>query len=216
MKRKRRSKYTPPFIIGLTGSIGMGKTTVSRMFALQGVAVCDSDKIVHRLLASGGRAVEKVTQFFPQTRGEYGIDRTALGREVFGNPDALKKLESILHPLVWEEQKHFIAQMKRRGKRAVLLDIPLLFETGAEARCNAVLVADAPPFIQAQRVLARKGMTREKFMRVLARQMPNRQKRRLADRVINTGLGRAHSYRQVWEFLKKAFSSRAALTRMGR
>ncbi len=200
-RKPRKTKRDIPLIIGLTGSIGMGKSTVSRMFAAQGVAVCDSDKIVHQLLAEGGKAVNLIAGHFEGTRYEKGIDRAALGKQVFGQPEKLKLLESILHPLVQRGQREFIARMKRLGKKIVLLDIPLLFETEAERRCNHVVVVSAPAFIQRQRVLARAGMTQEKLTRILARQMSDRQKRKQADVVIHTGLGKAQSFHQVKKLL---------------
>jgi dephospho-CoA kinase len=202
MKRPRRNKLTLPLVIGLTGSIGMGKSTVSRMFARCGVPVLDSDIVVHTLLAPKGKAVAAVGKLFPATLDKNYIDRKKLGAEVFGNPGKLKQLEAILHPLVREAQQQFIQAMKRMGKKSVLLDIPLLFETKAELSCNKVVVVTAPPFIQKQRVLPRKNMTEEKFHRILTLQMPDREKRKRADVIINTGYGKAASLRQVKAFLQ--------------
>lgn len=198
--RKQRRKSSP-FIIGLTGSIGMGKTTVARMFIRQGVAACDSDAIVHKLMEKGGKAVEAISKLFPAALKDGGIDRQSLGREVFGNSEKLAKLEAILHPLVVEGQREFIKRARLKGIRLVVLDIPLLFETGAEKRCHNVVVVTAPAFIQRQRVLARPRMTEEKFANILARQMPDREKRRRADRVIDTGLGKARSAAQVKKYV---------------
>lgn len=201
-KTARRIKKGKLWVIGLTGSIGMGKSTVARMFARLGVPVCDSDILVHKLLATGGAAVERVALRFPATRSENGIDRTALGKEVFGNPQALKELEAILHPLVRSGQQRFIRKQAELGRKAVVLDIPLLFETSAEKRCDKVVVVHAPEFIQRQRVLIRPGMTREKFERILTRQLPTRIKCKKADLVIDTGLGKARTYAQVVLFVK--------------
>lgn len=194
---RRRKKISSPYIIGLTGSIGMGKTTVARMFMRHGVVACDSDAIVHALLGAGGKAVAAIAKLFPATLKDGAIDRQALGKEVFGNKVKLAKLEAIVHPLVVEGQRAFIRRAKLQGKKIVLLDIPLLFETGAEKRCHSVVVVSAPAFIQRQRVLARPRMTEEKFKNILARQMPDTQKRRLGDVVIDTGLGKARTFKQV-------------------
>lgn len=201
MNKKRRKSSTSPTIIGLTGSIGMGKTTVAAMFRRLGVAVCDSDAIVHRLLSSGGKAVAAIESSFPGVRGENGIDRKSLGRQVFSDKRKLAQLEAILHPLVQEEQRRFVFSMRQKGKKIVLLDIPLLFETKAEARCNVVVVVTAPAFLQQQRVLRRAGMTKEKLSQILARQMPDRQKRKVADYSVHTGLGLAYSTREVKRIL---------------
>lgn len=202
MTARRRSK-TPPYIIGLTGSIGMGKSTVSRMFKSLGVAVLDSDDVVHKLLAAKGKAVMKVAALFPEALAGDAIDRKALGKLVFGNPEKLKALEAIIHPLVQAAQHEFILRMKRLGKKVVLLDIPLLFETKAERRCNTAVVVSAPAFIQRHRVLPRKNMTAEKFERILSLQMPDREKRLRADVVIHTGYGKAASLKQVKAFLQR-------------
>lgn len=201
LKPRRRHKRLP-YVIGLTGSIATGKSTIASMFRRLGVKVCDSDKIVHRLLASGGKAVEKVAALFPETRSEYGIDRKALGKEVFANPTALAELEAVLHPLVRAEQERFLRVMRRMGVKIVLLDIPLLFETGAEKRCDKVVVAHCPAFLQRQRALRRTGMTTEKLRHILRRQLPMHEKRMRADMVINTGLGRAVSWKKVMGIIR--------------
>jgi dephospho-CoA kinase len=193
-------------IIGLTGSIGMGKTTVARQFARMGAAVCDSDGIVHRLLGPKGRAVEKVAMLFPATRKGNAIDRVQLGREVFGNGQKLKMLEAIVHPLVREEQQRFIRIARLRGKRVVILDIPLLFETGAEQRCDYTVVVIAPAFLQQQRVLKRPHMSIEKLARIRARQMPDYEKRNHADFVIPTGLGKYASRKKVADILRRVLT----------
>lgn len=177
-------------ILGLTGSIGMGKSTAAAMFRRDGIAVHDADAAVHDLLRRGGAAVPAVAKAFPEAVRDGAVDRKALGALVFGRPEALRRLEAILHPLVRRRMRRFLQQAGRRGDRLVVLDIPLLFETGGERFCDAVAVVSAPRLIQRQRVLARPGMTPEKFAAILAAQMPDREKRRRADWVVPTGLGR--------------------------
>lgn len=202
-----------PLVIGLTGSIGMGKTTVAAMFRALGVPVHDSDAVVHRLLGKDGRAVAAVAREFPGAVKNGAIDRRALGNIVFADKRALTRLESILHPMVREHQQRFLADARRRGKPLVVLDIPLLFETGGERRCDLVVVASAPPFVQSSRVLRRPGMTAEKYARILAHQVPDTRKRRLADFVVPTGLGKAASLRAVKDVVKVA---KRRLSRRGR
>ena len=178
-------------LLGLTGSIGMGKSTAAQALRRLGVPVHDADAAVHRLLAPGGRAVAAVLAAFPDVgTPEGGIDRRALGTRVFGDAAALKRLEAILHPLVGAAKRRFLAAAARRRRRLVVLDIPLLFETGGERACDAVLVVSAPAFLQRQRVLARPGMTPEQFQAILAKQLPDAAKRRRTPYVISTGLGR--------------------------
>ncbi|MGK9165978.1 dephospho-CoA kinase [Inquilinus limosus] len=177
-------------ILGLTGSIGMGKSTAAAMLRRDGVAVHDADAVVHDLLRRGGAAVPAVAAAFPEAVRDGAVDRRALGALVFGKPEALRRLEAILHPLVRRRMRRFLQQAGRRGDRLVVLDIPLLFETGGERFCDAVAVVSAPRLLQRQRVLTRPGMTREKFAAILAAQMPDREKRRRADWVVPTGLGR--------------------------
>ncbi|WP_343712801.1 dephospho-CoA kinase [Inquilinus sp.] len=177
-------------ILGLTGSIGMGKSTAAAMFRRDGIAVHDADAAVHDLLRRGGAAVPAVAKAFPEAVRDGAVDRKALGALVFGRPEALRRLEAILHPLVRRRMRRFLQQAGRRGDPLVVLDIPLLLETGGERFCDAVAVVSAPRLLQAQRVLARPGMTKEKFAAILAAQMPDREKRRRADWVVPTGLGR--------------------------
>lgn len=188
-------------VLGLTGSIAMGKTTAAAMLRRLGVPVHDADATVHRLLGDGGAGVAPVLAAFPGTEAAgdsaLAIDRTALGRRVFDDPAALARLESILHPLVREREHAFLAAAARHRRPLVVLDIPLLFETGGDARCDAVAVVTAPAFLQRQRALARPGMTAERLSAVLARQMADGEKRRRADFVIPTGLGRAFSQRAI-------------------
>lgn len=201
-----------PIVLGLTGSLAMGKTTLAGQFRKSGVPVCDSDALVHRLLAHGGGAVDKVAALFPGTRAGNAIDRVALGREVFADPAKLRALESILHPMVRAGQDRFIRHARRHGERVVVLDIPLLFETGGETRCDYTILATAPSFLQRQRALARPRMTIERFQDILARQMPDVQKRRRADWIVFTGLGKHASLRSVRRILKILSSSPLNLT----
>ncbi len=178
-------------VLGLTGSIGMGKSATARMFAEAGVPVHDSDEAVHRLYA--GAAAPLVEAAFPGTAVDGVIDRARLGGHVLGDPAALKKLEAIIHPLVRADADAFLLRHRTAGAPLVVLDIPLLFETGGRGRVDKVVVVSAPADIQRTRVLARPGMTAEKFEQILARQVPDAQKRRLADFVIDTG----HSFDQT-------------------
>ena len=189
-------------VLGLTGSLGMGKTTAAAMLRMLGVPVHDADRAVHRLLARGGAAVAPVAAAFPGAERGGAIDRTALGRRVFGNPQELRRLERLLHPLVRREEQQFLKRMRARRVPIVALDIPLLFETGGERRCDKVIVVTAPPFIQRARVMARPGMTEERFRAVLAQQMPDAEKRRRADFVVPTGLGRAVARRHLRRILE--------------
>jgi dephospho-CoA kinase len=181
--------------IGLTGSIGMGKSTAAAMLRRMGLPVYDADAAVHALLAPDGAAVRPVEALFPGTRNEAGgIDRKRLGSFVFADTAALRRLEAVLHPLVRAREQRFRAALLRRGAPLTVLDIPLLYESGGDRRCDAVLVVTAPAFLQRQRVLARPGMTEEKFRDILARQMPDREKRWRTRYVIATGLGRRHTW----------------------
>lgn len=178
-------------IIGLTGSIGMGKSTVAAMFEAEGLPVFDADAAVRRLQGPGGRALAAIEAAFPGTTHAGGLHREKLGAHVFGNGVALRKLEGILHPLVAEAQSAFLGA--HRLKQAVILDVPLLFEKGGWKRCDLSVVVSAPYRVQRARVLARPGMTPEKLAGILKMQIPDRQKRGLADVVIETGRGRRHT-----------------------
>ena len=171
--------------LGLTGSIGMGKSTVAAMFEQLGVPVFDSDAAVHRLQGEGGRLVAAIEAMFPDTTGPNGVDRTLLGEAVLADPRALKRLEALIHPAVGEERAAFIAA--HADAPLVVFDVPLLFETGGENRVDKVVVVSAPADIQRARVLARPGMTAAKLDAILARQMPDAEKRARADFVIPTG-----------------------------
>ena len=164
-------------VLGLTGSIAMGKSTVAKMLKRQGIPVHDSDATVHRLMAPGGDAFKGIAEVFPSVIVDGHIDRQTLGRIVFGQPDKLKILESISHPLVARETRRFLARQQARGRGLVVLDIPLLFETGAEKRCDFIACVSAPAFIQTQRALARPGMTLEKFLSIKAQQTADQEKR---------------------------------------
>ena len=174
-------------VLGLTGSIGMGKSTTAKMFAEAGVPVHDSDEAVHRLYS--GAAAPLVEAAFPGTSVNGAIDRAALARQVIGNPEALKRLEEIVHPLVRADASDFLARHRAAGAPLVVLDIPLLFETGGRDRVDKVVVVTAPAEVQRQRVLARPGMTEEKFEAILNSQVPDAEKRAMADFVIDTSLG---------------------------
>lgn len=186
------------FVLCLTGSIGMGKTTAAAALRRMGVRVHDSDAVVHRLLAPGGTGVAPVAAAFPGVLTAAGsIDRRELGRRVFADRSALHRLEAILHPLVGRAARAFLAEAAARRDRLVLLDIPLLFETGGERRCDAVLVVTAPGFVQRARVLHRPGMSPERLAGIMARQIPDAEKRRRADFVVSTGLDRRTSLRAL-------------------
>jgi dephospho-CoA kinase len=172
-------------VLGLTGSIGMGKSTVAAMFAAEGVPVFDADSAVHRLQGPNGALVAEIESHFPGTTGTGGVDRSSLGERVLGDPAALGRLEALIHPAVALERRAFLYTHK--NSPIVVLDIPLLFEKGGEAMVDKVAVVSAPPEIQSARVLARPGMTAEKFERILAHQMPDSEKRARADFVIPTG-----------------------------
>ncbi|ACL56277.1 dephospho-CoA kinase [Methylobacterium nodulans] len=185
-----------PVILGLTGSIGMGKSATAAMFRARGVPVHDADACVHALYGPGGAAAARIAEAFPGTRAADGsVDRARLREAVLDRPDRLAALERLVHPLVREAEEAFLAE--HAGADLVVLDVPLLFETGGEARCDAVAVVTAPPAIQRERVLARPGMTPETFAAILAKQMPDDEKRRRADFLIETGQGFPHAQAQV-------------------
>jgi dephospho-CoA kinase len=182
-------------VLGLTGSVGMGKSTAAAMLRRLGVPVHDADRAVHDLLAKGGAGVAPVAASFPEALKEGAIDRAALGRIVFADRAALRRLEGILHPLVRRADDAFRRRMRARRVPVIAVDVPLLFETGGDRRCDAVVVVSAPPFLQRARVMARPGMTEERWRAMLGKQMPDREKRRRADYVVPTGLGRAPTWR---------------------
>jgi dephospho-CoA kinase len=180
-------------VLGLTGSIGMGKSTAAQALRAMGVPVHDADASVHRLMNHGGAAVGFIEAAFPGTALNGAIDRKELGARVYADPAELTRLESILHPMVREQERIFLRTSRARGHRIVVLDIPLLYETGGEKRCDAVIVVTAPKFLQDQRVLRRPGMTRQRLDEILAKQMPDAEKRARADFVVQTGMGKRAS-----------------------
>lgn len=171
-------------IIGLTGSIGMGKSTVAAMFADEGIAVFDADAAVRQLQGPGGRLIPAIEAAFPGTTGPDGVDRAELGKRVFGNDSELRRLEAIVHPAVGEERAVFLA--RHADDDMVVFDIPLLFETGGDRNVDVTVVVSADAATQAARVLARPGMTRDRLSDILARQTPDAEKRARADHVIAT------------------------------
>ena len=184
-------------VVGLTGSIGMGKSNAAHVLRRLGAPVHDADGAVHALMGPGGRAVRKVAEIFPQALAGNRIDRKVLGDLVFGDTPALRRLEAIIHPLVRQSSRAFLAAARRRRARIAVLDIPLLYESGAERSVDAVIVVSAPRQIQRQRVMARPGMTEEKFRAIVARQVPDTEKRRRADYVVLTGGHRGETFRQL-------------------
>lgn len=188
-------------ILGLTGSIGMGKSTTAAMFEAEGVPVYDSDAAVHALYAAGGAAVAPVEAAFPGVLTDGAIDRAKLSAKVVGNPEAMAKLEAIVHPLVGADRIGFFQKAQAEGRDIVVLDVPLLFETGGQKSVHKVVVVSAPPEVQRARVLARPEMTPEKFEAILARQLPDAEKRARADFVIDTGQGVEHARQQVRDLL---------------
>jgi dephospho-CoA kinase len=189
------------FILGLTGSIGMGKTATARMFAEEGVPVQDADAVVHALYE--GEATALIEAAFPGTTAGGVVDRVKLGAQVIGNADAIKRLEAIVHPLVAQKRDQFLAESEKNGADVAVLDIPLLYETGGDKRCDAVAVVSAPAEVQRERVLTRPGMTEERFLAILAKQMPDAEKRRRADFIVDTSKGFDAARQQVREILDK-------------
>ena len=184
-------------VVGLTGSIGMGKSNAALALRQLGVPVHDADRAVHALMEPGGPAVRKVAEAFPQALAGNRIDRKILGDLVFGNTPALRRLERIIHPMVRRSSRAFLDAAARRGDKIAVLDIPLLYESRGEKTVDAVIVVSAPSHIQRQRVLARPGMVEEKFRAILARQVPDVEKRRRADFVVKTGGHRGETFRQL-------------------
>ena len=182
-------------VIGLTGSVGMGKSTTAGLFAKEGVPVFDADAVVHALYR--GPAVAAVETAFPGVTKDGTIDREALGRRVLDDGAAMKRLEAIVHPLVRARREAFLADSRASGAKAALLDIPLLYETGGDVDVDTVVLASAPEPVQKARVMGRPGMTAARFAAILARQMPDAEKRRRADFIIETGAGLEEAARQV-------------------
>lgn len=188
------------FVLGLTGSMGMGKSTTAKFFAEEGVPVHDADAAVHRLYE--GAAVAPLEAAFPGVTEGGKVDRMQLSARIAGNPTALKQLEAIVHPLVRATERDFLAAAEKRGAPVAVLDIPLLYETGGESRCDAVVVVSAPADVQRARVFERPGMTDEKYAALLARQMPDAEKRRRADFVVDSSRGLDAARAQVRDILK--------------
>ncbi|WP_366554690.1 dephospho-CoA kinase [Aquibaculum sediminis] len=190
-------------VLGLTGSIGMGKSTAASMLRRIGLPVHDADAAVHRLFAAGGAAVPAIEAAFPDSVVEGAVDRRRLGAAVFGDPAALRRLEAIVHPLVRAEALAFLRRHRRARRPLVVLDIPLLYETGGDRLCDAVALVTAPSFLQEQRVLRRPGMTAERLAAVRAQQMPDREKRRRADFLVLTGRGKGDTFRQLRRIVRR-------------
>ena len=189
-------------VLGLTGGVGMGKSTAASMLRRMHVPVHDSDEAVHLLLARGGGAVTSVAREFPGTLKDGAIDRGALGARVFADRAALARLEAILHPRVGAVAQRFLRRQRLRRAPVAVLDIPLLFETGGERRCDAVILVTAPAFLQRRRVLARRGMTEARLAAILARQCPDAERRRRAQFIVPTGLGRGVTFRRLRRVLR--------------
>ncbi|MFN3658676.1 MAG: dephospho-CoA kinase [Pseudolabrys sp.] len=189
------------FILGLTGSVGMGKSTTAKFFAEEGVPVNDADAVVHRLYE--GEATPLIEAAFPGTTANGKVDREKLGARVIGDAAAIKTLESIVHPLVARARDRFLAEAEKSGAAVAVLDIPLLFETGGDKRCDAVVVVSAPAEVQRERVLSRPGMTEQKFEVLLAKQMSDADKRARADFVVDTSRGFEAARDQVREILRQ-------------
>jgi len=198
MSRQARDR---PFVLGLTGSIGMGKSTVADMFERLGVPVFDADSEVRRLQGPGGALVAAIERAFPGTTGPEGVDRARLGASVFGDPAALARLEAIVHPAVRAAREAFLRE--HAAAPLVVFDIPLLFEKGGRDEVDTVLVVTASPEVQRTRVLARPGMTAERFEQILALQLPDARKRERADHLIDTGTRRAETERAVAALVDK-------------
>lgn len=204
-------------VLGLTGSIGMGKSTAAAMLRGLRVPLFDADQVVHRLMAPGGAAAAAVAAAFPGVHATSGkIDRRLLGQRVFADPQALSRLERIIHPMVAIRENQFLARARSRRQPIAVLDVPLLFETGGERRCDYVLVVSAPAFLQRQRVMRRAGMTESRLAAIAAKQLPDPEKRRRADFVIRTGLGRNLTLRRVRAIIRVLHAARSRFAGKGR
>ena len=190
-------------VIGLTGGIGMGKSTAAAAFRRAGLPVFDADAEVHRLQARGGAAVAPIGAAFPGAVVDGAVDRARLRAAAVGDAAAMRTLERILHPLVRAAEHRFLAAARRAGRRAAVLDIPLLMETGGERRVDHVVVVSAPRAVQLARVRQRRRMTDAQIAAIVARQMPDREKRRRADTVVQTGLSRHHAQRQLRRLIRR-------------
>ena len=188
-------------ILGLTGSIGMGKTTAANAFRSLGVCVFDADHVAHNLMMPGGAAVNEVLKIFPDVVINGGINRQALGSIVFADVKKMQDLENIIHPWVRRKEIAFLASTARRRERLVVLDIPLLLETGGDTRCDGVVVVSAPATVQKRRVLGRPDMTNKRFQMIMDLQIEDDDKCRMANFVVQTGLGRSHSLRAITDIV---------------
>jgi len=191
-------------VLGLTGSIGMGKSTTAGFFAEEGVPVLDADAVIHRLYA--GEAVSLIEAAFPGTTANGKVDRIKLGQRVIGKPEEMKRLEALVHPLYRAAEEKFLAGAEKDGAKVAVLDVPLLFETGGMDRVDAVVVTTAPEDVQHTRLMERAGMTREKLFALLAKQMPDAEKRARADFIVDTSQGFDSARTQVHAILAKAAS----------
>jgi len=191
-----------PFVLCLTGSLGMGKSTAAKFFAECGVPVHDSDAVVHALYE--GEAAPLIEAAFPGSTSGGKVDRNKLAAMVLHDRTALARLEAIIHPLVTASRERFLAEAQTRGVPVAVVDIPLLFETAAQSRCDAVVVVSAPPEVQRKRALERPGMTDEKLAALLAKQMPDDEKRRRADFVVDSSQGFDHTRAQIRDILQRA------------
>ena len=193
-------------ILGLTGSIGMGKTTVANFFRFLKIKVFDADLSVHKLMMPEGKAFNEILEIFPSVAKFGSIDRIALSEIVFKDKQKLQKLENILHPLVREMEYDFLSISARHREQVVVLDIPLLFETGGNIRCDGTIVATAPEKIQINRILKRPGMTTEKIKAIIDCQIQNKEKCKMADFAVKTNMGRAYCFRSIIEIIKRTKS----------
>ena len=202
-------------LIGLTGSIGMGKSKSAELFEAEGLPVYDADASVHALYEKGGAAAALLADFFPEAIQDGAVDRTILGQMVLNDSEKLRKLESIVHPLAGQMQKEFLELQEATGKQAVILDIPLLLEKNAEGLVDVVVVVSTNPEIQKKRVLERPGMTEEKFLSILGKQMPDSEKRERADFVVDSTISVADAHRQIRDIIEKLdrFPARALAVR---
>ena len=203
-RRRRRGHGRAFRLIGLTGSVAMGKSTATHLLRFLGIPVFDADAAVHKLLGAKGKAFKAVAARFPGSGGPKGIDRKVVGAKVFTDPRALQDLEAILHPLVREEREQFLRRAALARRAIVALDIPLLFEVNSQDMFDAVAVITAPAFMQHQRALARPGMTPKRLDAMLARQWPDSRKRRHADAVIPSSLGKRETLRRLKQLLRVA------------
>lgn len=202
-------------VAALTGSLAMGKSETARMFAAAGVPVFDADAEVHRLYRKGGKAVPLIEAAFPESLVDGGVDRIKLSAIVLNDAKAMAKLESLVHPLVLEAQANFTAEALKKNVKLVVLDIPLLFETGGQKSVDRVIVVTAPEDVQRQRALARKGMTAEKLRAILARQVPDSEKRAKADFVVDSSRGLDDAFAQVKQIVAQLYNEAAGKNHEG-